>query len=221
MSTEQTVAIHELPEGFEATFVPGVIESFVRALQSAYDSTCEGHRPAVGNNEATFGFTLYHSVTFFLDQAATESSKLLFDVRSRAPKFRLSVKDFEVGCYRVGRLATEDIWSSFPENDDAAPMLVEEQLWLPGVPNGSGVKKARNLILAHFGNPDDGLCAVYLCVPSRIEKEKISGWACAQLLWKIGDSIPQPVMLNAERVPEETVPEPQFGKIRKDREKRE
>ncbi len=206
--------MQELPEGFEETFGPSIRAYLLDALVRAYNSVCEHHRPELGFDESTFGYNLYRLVVFELSQSAKQSSGL-YTVKTRTPRFRLQASHFEVGCYRVGRSATEDIWTSFPGNDDAAPALLEQQLWLPNVEKESSIKKAKNLILAHLGNFEDGLGAVYLCVPSRVERDRIAGWAFAHLLWKQGDQMPSSVRPSIELVPEETVPEPQIGKIRK------
>ncbi len=153
-------------------------------------------------------------VAFELSKSADLAGGL-YAIKTRNPKFRLQAGDFEVGCYRVGRAVADDIWTSFPDNDDAAPAMVEEQLWLPGFEDEAGVKRARKLVLAHLGNSEDGLGAVYLCVPSRIDKDRIAGWALAHPIWKQGDSLPLSVKPAVALVPEETVPEPQIGKIRR------
>lgn len=173
---------------FERIFVPAINGSFVSALRRAYNTTCEHHVPELGSDETTFGFNLYAHAVHELGLEAKQHPHTLV-VASKKPLFRLSASEYTLACHRVGRSEKQDIRSSFPQNDGAAPAMVEEQLWLSGAgfKPEINVKKARNLILAHLGNPDEGLRAVYLCIPDKTDKGRISSWAFTYPIWRADD----------------------------------
>jgi hypothetical protein len=166
---------------FEATFTAEVNAAFVEALRAAYETACEHYVPEQGSNETTFGFNLYHHAVHEHCKMAEVVEGL--EVLSRNPTFRLGVGEFELACHRVGSSERENIWASFPNNEGAACTMVEEQLWLPSFAQYLGIEKARKLILAHFGSPEDGLRAVYLCIPGKTENGRITAWMFAQPLW--------------------------------------
>jgi hypothetical protein len=174
------------PQFFDEVFSAEVRDGFTGSLRRAYDTAAELHDPTRGSNEVTFGVGLYNFAVFQLGQLAKELSSALTIVE-KVP-FRIQAAGtFRLGCHRVGRGASDDIWSSFPDNAAAAAELIE-QAYLPGsgfapdlaVPDTG---TARRLVLAHMGNPEDGLCAVYLCVPTREENGRIRAWGFAELLW--------------------------------------
>ncbi|MEO7735482.1 MAG: hypothetical protein ABIY55_31300 [Kofleriaceae bacterium] len=168
-------------ELFNATFTADVIGVLVEALRAAYETACEHHVPGQGSDEQAFGFNLYKFAVH--EHCKTASALNGMEVISRNPSFRLGIGEYELACHRVGSSEREDIWGSFPNNDGAACTMVEEQLWLPGMAQNLSVAKARKLVLAHFGSPDDGFRAAYLCIPGRTEKGRIAAWNFAGPLW--------------------------------------
>lgn len=191
---------------FFATFTDDIASALQAALRRAYDSACEQHDPARGFNEQTFGYSLYHCAAFEL---GVEADRLGAEVEVEAgrPSFRLRIGEYRLGCHRVGQNAAQNIERCFPGNESGAPALIEEQLWLPGME--PRVHDARNLILAHLGNTEHGLEAVYLCIPSREEKDKIAEWGYTHCLWTIGQPVAaRPTPLATEFEPEEAIEEP-------------
>lgn len=191
---------------FFETFTDDITLALQAALSRAYDSVCEHHDPARGFNEQTFGYSLYHCAAFEL---GVEAEGLSDEVRveSDRPRFRLRVGEFRLGCHRVGDNAAQNIERCFPGNESGAPALIERQLWLPGME--PRVDLARNLILAHLGNAETGLEAVYLCIPAREEKDKISEWGFTHCLWTIaqaGAALSTPIRTDLE--PEESIEAP-------------
>jgi hypothetical protein len=172
----------DLGSVFGATFTDEVCASLVASLGDAYDTACEHHVPGRGGNEATFGVSLYHYAVHELCSQVVDFD--FMKVESRNPVFRLRVGEYLLACHRVGKTEKEDIWSAFPNNESAAPSMVEEQLWLASVPRALGVEKARKLILAHFGNPEDGFRAVYICVPGKEDSERINSWNAVYCIWR-------------------------------------
>jgi len=171
--------------GFRSVFTDSVVKLLVAALVRAYDTACEHHVPDEGADEQTFGFNLYK---FTVHQVcrAIETSDCGLSLAERRPRFRFRVGDYELACHSVGSSEHQNIETSFPGNDGAVGEMVEEQLWLTGVPKAQGVERARKLILAHLGDPEGGLRAVYLCVPGRLKHGKIVEWQYTLALWIVG-----------------------------------
>jgi len=188
---------------FDAFFTPVVQSLLAEALSAAYRTACDLHDPLRGSNESTFGFNLYHFAVHEISQLGGAS----ISIQSRTPLFRFYVGEFELACHRVGNSERENIWSAFPNADSAAHTMIEEQLWLPGLAQYSGVEKARRLVLAHFGNADDGFRAAYLCIPGQCEGTKIIEWAHAQNIWTADQSAANPANDAMTTVPEEFVSE--------------
>lgn len=193
--------------GFHSAFSPSVRDLLVSALGEAY-TTAEVHFEAKrGNNTKTFGFELYHCAVHELSESAEGSGGLVCVSRSH-PVFRLRVGAYEIACHKVGNSATQDIWSAFPGNKGAAPALVDEQPFLFSEMEPS-VAFPEKLVLAHLGNPEDGLEAVYLCAPAETEKKRISRWAYAECLWsRTSSSVSATPTAVAQPVPAETLEEP-------------
>lgn len=192
---------------FDATFMPDLNNAIVRALERAYETACEHHVPERGGNEVTFGFTLYNYAVHELCGLAGVVDSVA--VNSRHPVFRLRVGQYELACHRVGNSERDNIWSSFPNNDGAVSTMFEEQLWLPAVREHMHVEDARKLILAHLGNSEDGLRAVYLCVPGKTDSGRIIAWVAAHRVWRADEATaavtPQRPLIREEVVPEPTV----------------
>jgi hypothetical protein len=192
-------------ELFESTFTDVVKTTIVEAVRRAYDTACEHHVPEQGSNAATFGFNLYHYAVHELC-GETEDVELM-RVISRAPLFRLGVGEFELACHRVGNTERENISGSFPNNEGAACKMVEEQFWLPGVPAHLGIEQARKLVIAHFGNAEDGFRAIYLCIPGKTEGTRITEWAFTMPLWT-ADEVTTAIRAVPSLPPEEVVEAP-------------
>jgi|GEM_PF-1516653 len=170
---------------YERAFDSEVGGALFDALNRAYLAACEKHDPHEGSNEQTFGYSIYHFAVFRLLQLArSEASRLR--VLSVTPSFRFGVDDFEVACHRVGSSEHQSIWESFPNGENAAHTMLEESLWLPGMGPSRALDDARKLVLAHLGNHEDGLRALYLCAPGKTKGTEITQWAFAEPLFVAG-----------------------------------
>lgn len=179
--------MHDVPGAqFNATFTSAAVQSIVAALKRAYATACELHDPDRGSDETTFGFNLYKFAVHELRKEARLKTTVL-RVISAGPVFRLAVGEFELACHRVGRSARQDIRSSLPNNDGAACTMVEEQLCLPGMEDSYDLPKARKVVIAHLGNAEDGLGAIYLCIAGHTDGERITSWAYTRPIWHVDD----------------------------------
>lgn len=173
-------------ELFERTFSAQATAPLIRSLRRAYETACEHHVPERGSNEVTFGINLYFHAVHELCLQAKQNPGLV-EITSRQPIFRMHMGEYELACHRVGLSERESIWTSFPKNEGAACLMVEEQLWLPGLAPIFDITRARKLILAHVGNADEGMRAVYLCIPGRTESGRITSWVFVRPLYRADD----------------------------------
>ncbi len=238
MATERAKETPSPGELFEQTFNPATIEVLVRSLRRAYGTACEHHEPGRGGNEATFGYGLYHYAVHELcleaDRASEEVTKevtskqvtknvthrgvtscitfgkVTIRVTSKQPLFRLQIGPYEVACHRVGLSERESIWTAFPKNEGAALSMMEEQFRMPlfGFGGVGGVESARKLILAHLGNADEGMRAVYLCIPGKTEAGRITGWLFARPIYRADEKTIAAPSTKQVLLPEVVVEEP-------------
>lgn len=204
---------------FNSTFTQAAVQPLVAALKRAYLTASELHDPERGSNETTFGFNLYQFAVHELRKAAGATNTPL-RIISSGPIFRLAIGEFELACHRVGRNARQDIHSSLPNNDGAACTMVEQQLWLAGMAEVFDLPKARKLVIAHLGNPDDGLGAIYLCIAGRADGERITSWAYTHQIWHADseDAIAPTSVPTSDKPADEVIPQPTVRKKpRKDR----
>lgn len=177
----------------QSAFSTSVIDAIIEALHQAYLTACEQHDPPSGSDMATFGYCLYRFACFRL----TAMAQLLEGVenQTKGQLFRLGIGDFEVGCHRVGSSEYDDIQESFPHNDNSAWTL-----GFPEIPLFPEMERVRpGIIIAHMGNPDDGLCAVYLAVPGEVSQGRIRSWRYTQLIWSRQVTVAPSVQSEPER----------------------
>ena len=162
----------------------------VEAVQRAYETAIDSYDTATGSNNSTFGHDLYWFCVHELKTIAEPEVSQLELIRER-PEFRMRVGSCILACHRVGSDPDQDIAKSFPKNNRAAGQLARsnfKQLFLPGFEDddpelNKDIEKL-NIVLAHIGNPHDGVCSVYLCVPIHEENGRIMNWGYTELLWK-------------------------------------
>ncbi len=149
------------PDSFVRTFSPGLQKLLVGALARAYHAVARAHRLHPGFNERTFGFSVYEVGVHELSSIAEENADRL-RVKWIEQAFRLIAGPYEVAYHKVGHSAHDDIRVSFPNNEGAVTSMVLAS-YLPGLE--PDLSQATRVVLAHMGNPEEGLCAAYLCIP--------------------------------------------------------
>jgi hypothetical protein len=176
----------QLAARIEAAFPEALCARFVTALREAYDTACDNFRPDEGSIPLTFGMDVWAFATFRLRQVANDEAPAL-RVEVHENRTTLRKNGLFLSCYRVGASASEPISESFPNNQHAAPQLARNNLQLDIFLDGDPDPDAPvDLVLSHLGNPASGLEAVYLCVPTAVENERLSAWGFTKLLWRRG-----------------------------------
>jgi hypothetical protein len=64
------------------------------------------------------------------------------------------------------------------------------------------------VVVAYMSNPDEGLCALYLCVPDgATDSGTVNHWAYTELLWKKADNLDMPAPADFPPAAPDTDPE--------------
>ena len=193
-------------------FPPPVRDAIVAALKTSYSDAQEKHDPLVGSDGLTFGISVYSFTCFRLAQRLDGSDGVA--LISRHPTFRLKIGRFVVGAHRVSSDEGDEIAETFPPNQNAAGRLCGPQqmpMPFPGHEPLADVKPDGGIIIAHVGNPDVGLAAVYLAMPESVdEQNRIDGWRYTERIWSRNGGGPsgdrKPILVVVP--PPEVVPEP-------------
>lgn len=168
----------------ETAFPESVTDRLVAALNEGYEVACENFRPEKGSRSLTFGVDVWAFGTFHLEAVAEEAGFEL-DTEEHDHRTTLQRDGLYLNCYRVGTSADQNIWECFPNNRNSAPRLAKNNLQFEIFANDQPTgDEPVDLVLAHFGNPNAGLDAVYLCVPIAANQNQISQWGYAKLLWR-------------------------------------
>jgi hypothetical protein len=183
--------LDRLQRDVDVFLTPERIDALVEAHRSAYDRAALQYSPEDGADAQLFGFTIYKYNTHRLAKLAKRPD-LGIELRSTHPCFRLGVGPFTLASYPCGSSGDHDIEDSFPNNDAGAPALVDVNQLCLELDFSRAVPRA--LVLAHFGNPVNGLEALYLAAPGSKEDGRISGWSWHKELWRwSGGSVAEPM----------------------------
>lgn len=191
----------------DAAFDPGLVESLVRVVRGGYAAAGRHHVEDDGCNGFTYGTILYHFLRHRLIQLAETEGQVEIAPCDHELEFRLQIGPFRIACHRVGTSADDPIEASFPSSHGAAGKLAIEnaiQLSL-GLPIEDAVPE--NLVLAHMGNPGDGLQALYLAAPiASHDGGRISSWGFTRRLWIVDEETRRPPVADLPKPA--TIPEP-------------
>jgi hypothetical protein len=172
---------------------PDVKETLLRLAQRAYEANAECYDPLIGHDGMTFGLMVHKSFRHFIIQMAEGDVKPWLQVIQRGPQFLFRLFGFTASTYRVGITLEADIAQLFPRNRSGAWILAAANMIQLALPFDGSVEpddsNCSSLILAHTGNPRDGLCNLFLGVPSRFdEKNIVTGWSTVVDIWKREES---------------------------------
>ena len=207
-------------------FTHDINAKFVEVYNRAYEANSDCYDPSIGHDNMVFGLLIHKSAKYFINQLSLTNNWL--KVIQYSPRFLFQVSDFLISSYRVGDSLDDEIASAFPANSGGAPMLAlanQKQMSFEFMKDGTKVPddaNCRNLILAHTGNPDVGLCKLFWGVPSSVDsKMKITERSSTLEIWRRDDSgfaslpIPPPPRPPVERTAPPPVTLKTFNRIQK------
>lgn len=180
---------HDIGEELARAYPESVRDALISSITTAAKNAADEYRPERGWNPHLFGTANYHFSCHECEKVV--AADLPADV-TRIPKpspldFKMLVNGFQTAFHRVGWSADDPIEACFPSSPGGPGRMAREnweQLNLDlGYTNFRQVP--RNVVVAYMSNPEEGLCAVYLCVPDgATDAGRVNHWAYTELLWK-------------------------------------
>jgi hypothetical protein len=172
---------------YRETFTQDLKDSIVKAVQYTYEIVQEPHDPSLGFDAHTYGYNVYRVGTFQLNACCDRSNGKLERVQELKSLFRIKTEAYTLGFYKVGSSVDTNIWEAFPTSENGAMSVsYEGQPFLLGLEESmlDRVEDARYVVVAHLGNPSQGLCAIYLCIPIQAEGGKIKRWGFVEAIYR-------------------------------------
>jgi hypothetical protein len=149
------------------------LDALMRPLTLAYQDAGENYRLEAGSDGRTAGLDIY---TFAWHQIRQSGG---VKVTAREP-YWFELGQDAVACHRVSEKRS-DIGMSFPRERSDWPTTVVRQ---GEFDYGAATGVSNNvLVLAHMGNPVEGLLEVHLCRPLVDEHGSLIQWVDSGLLW--------------------------------------
>ena len=137
-------------------------ESFGRKLLTliaqAYRVRAQMHRPDIGDNATTFGMNVRFSIEKFLE----DELMTIREVHISRPvgSFQIAYAGHIFHFYKFGMTINDRVDQlTFDDSSTKINLVVDNQLALPGFPN------FKHWVIAHSGNPTQGLVEVYIGAP--------------------------------------------------------
>ncbi len=176
-------ALHRLAKPVKQHLLPLLQESIRICLE----------RHLLGEGRGADNFSFYTDVWSFparLFKDRVEEAAIPFELVSHQGCV-MSYEEFQVRHHRVGYSERDNIHMSFPHN---ASSLVSElnfksQLALDFGDDFPPPEAPIEVVLAYMANPQDGLCAIYLAIPGRVENGKIISWEATLEIWRRGEPV--------------------------------
>jgi hypothetical protein len=175
-------------------FPPAVRAAFVSAIRRAAKHAADGYRPELGWTAHLFGTACYHFACFECEKmiGSAAGAEIARIPKPSALDFKLRVNGFKTAIHRVGSSADDPIAASFPSSPGSPGNMAREnweQMNLP-LEYTSLQQFPRNVVIAYMSNPEQGLCAAYLCIPDgSSEGGRVNHWGYTEILWKRSDGL--------------------------------
>lgn len=190
-STQQ--ALHRLAKPVEQYLLP-LLQDSIRICRE---------RHLLGEGRGADNFSFYTDVWSFparLFKDKVEDEAIPFAMASHQGCV-LSYENFQVRHHRVGYTERDNIYNAFPHN--ATSLVLElnlkNQLTLDFGEEFPPPEAPTEVVLAYMANPMDGLCAVYLAIPGRVENGKIVSWEDTLEVWRRGEPVQTGLNLHFDR----------------------
>jgi hypothetical protein len=189
----------KLEERLKEVFSTERSKDLAGILDRAYRANMDCYAPDIGHDLMIFGLMVHKSMRRFLVDLSKQVNWIT--VLQFSPRFLFRIGEFTMSAYRAGDSVDADIAHSFPKNRTGAWSLAEAnkgQMSFSFVTDGTVQPDDSNcssLILAHVGNPTDGLCSLFVGVPADFdEKNMITEWSTTYLIWTKANSAAAPVI---------------------------
>lgn len=183
---------------FHEAFNPELKSLLVECLEATTEDAAENYAATSYSTANSFGNDCWNFRERALVHASLKAEAPFTATRNSKGALRCRAGEWEFGVYCVGRSANADIRDSFPNRQNSAGEVAGGP-FLPAAgmaPVHDG--DARGAIVAYMASPEEGLGAVYLCIPRVDEDENIVEWLYSQLIWRNGDdTVPGPDSVSA------------------------
>lgn len=161
----------------------------VSRVRDGYSKADDRFSEAEGSNGNTYGTDLYH-MTWHGIATCAELEEMGFNCVVEQGRHRLILGSSVIACHRLGAYVPPNILLDVA----GAPQVSlhrARQLGLPfpGHEHDEAFDPTCTLVIAHYGNPEDGCVGVFLQVPAS-GSAKDGAWADALKLWVPGDDLP-------------------------------
>lgn len=171
------------PEEFRGPVRAGIIGS----IRTAYDEADEIYAPDRGRGDHLHGLAVYHVASFNLRNRFDGFPGVQFVSRGEGPELRIG--PYRVRWNKVGRGGDgQTIRGAFPRGSRAAAFMAQEnQLRLFDEAAFAQGGFPLNWVIAHLGNPIDGVVGIYLASPIETDGHSVTGWRDIVPIWSAAD----------------------------------
>lgn len=165
------------PDGVYDEFIQILVDSLIKA----YDTAGEVHGRDAGFDALTFGVMVWRLSWYHAEESLSAAG---FRVDRPNNSLRVEVGPFSVHLYRAGDNANFDIENDFgfligTPTKTSIPTANSQQLTLFNL-EGNRIPPpgthCTQLVVAHTGNPTEGLCAAWLGAPVLMEDRAKWAW---------------------------------------------
>lgn len=164
---------HPLPER--------IVDVLVGAIRDAYRENAPLQLRALGHDDWTFALTNFKTIKHFLAERLSNEGIVV----EYGNSLWLVYEGHNFYIHKLGRSEHDDPWSCVPNHPGPAGHAAQLQLAfelneIPVAP--------RIWVVAHYGNLEDGACAIRLQASGAAEEGKISSWVRVIDLWQRPDA---------------------------------
>ena len=150
-------------------------------IAESYHIRARAHNAAIGDNAMTFGTNVRFTVERLLEDALQETPGLV--VSRPVGSFQIAYMGHVFHFYKYGMDMSDDIDElSFDDSTTKMNLVNDNQLSLPGI------SELRHWVVAHCGNPEQGLVEVYIGAPHALGGHR-SPWAWRHQIYALYEQL--------------------------------
>ena len=156
------------PTEFDREFVAAVRG----VIKHAYELARDHYDPDIGVDGQIFAFAVYKIAARLFERefADTDGAEVIWNGRGR----EITRGGMRLRWNKVGTSERDEIDRSFPSRSRSARIMAEQNLEQLNFGFSDG--DPDNWIIAHTGNPIDGLRTLYLAAPLETSNGRVTGW---------------------------------------------